>query len=254
MRASDNDSRRCIKGLRTDVRKDKCAPEHFTNSMDAMSENTFGVRVPERTLAEEILNFVTHGLGLALSVAGAVYLLSRPEMSYSLWVGCWIYSIALIALYAASTMSHSFVSDSQRVRYRTLDQICIFLVIAATYTPVSLKVCSDGWWNLPLVLIWLLAASGTYLKLRVTREKMVPVWFYVLTGWIPVVAIPRYSQHFGTDGLFWIGAGALCYVIGVVFLTNDHRNRFFHPIWHIMVIMGSVCHYIVICDYTVNAA
>ncbi|MEQ9410605.1 MAG: hemolysin III family protein [Fuerstiella sp.] len=200
-------------------------------------------------VSEESLNQMTHGIGLGLSILGAVHLLAQTDVDAVVRVGCWIYAVALVALFAASTLSHSFESDPHRTRYRTLDQICIFTVMAATYTPISLYVCPDGLWNLPLVMIWLMAVTGIILKLYVTGSEMVPVWFYVVLGLIPMLASPRLLQFLGPEGMFWVVAGGLCYVVGVLFLTNDHRSRFFHPIWHILVMLGSTCHYIVISEY-----
>ncbi|MEZ6126609.1 MAG: hemolysin III family protein [Planctomycetaceae bacterium] len=206
------------------------------------------------TQSEEIVNQITHGAGLALSVAGAVRLLNQSPPDAYLQAGCWIYAICLVALYAASTLSHSYRSEPHRTHYRTLDQIAIFTVMAATYTPVSLAACRDGWWNLPLILMWLLAGLGIYLKLRVTRAEMVPVWYYLLLGGIPMLAVWRLWQFSGVN-FAWLTAGGVCYVLGVVFLINDRRVPYFHGIWHLLVILGSVCHYVVIYNVVIyNAA
>jgi hemolysin III len=201
---------------------------------------------------EETLNQATHGVGFALSVVGAYHLLTHTPIDGYLSAGCWIYAVALVALFAASTLSHSYISGPLRTRYRTLDQLAIFTVMAATYTPMSLVACRDGWWNLPLVSMWLMAGLGMYLKIRVTREEMVPVWFYMVLGLIPLVAFPRIFQHIGATGAYWILTGGCCYLLGVIFLTNDRRVRYFHSVWHVLVIMGSVCHYIAITSYAMQ--
>lgn len=220
--------------------------------MQEMADSTYNSTVSSE-LSEETLNQVTHGVGCGLSIVGAVHLLTHSGTDLYLWAGCCIYAISMVALYAASTLSHSFVSEPQRTRYRTLDQICIFGMMAATYTPVSLCACRDGWWNLPLVLMWLMAGLGTYLKLRITKNEMVPVWFYILLGAIPLLATPRLLQFAGPDGMFWILAAGCCYLLGIIFLTNDHRHRLFHPIWHVLVILGSGCHYILITQHVTVA-
>jgi len=204
--------------------------------------------------ADEHINQLTHGAGLALSVVGAWHLLARVPVPTNLMPAVWVYVIALIALYAASTLSHSFVSEDKRRRWRTLDQICIFTVMAGTYTPMSLAVCSDGWWNLPLVLMWGLAGVGIFLKLRVTGDEMVPVWFYVIVASIPIIALPRILQYAGPGGFAWITAGGACYLLGVVFLTNDRKAPYLHAVWHVLVIMGSICHYIVIHEYAARVS
>ena len=217
--------------------------------MDNVHESQMAVA----ELPEEWVNQLTHGAGFALSVVGAWHLLNQTPPNASLTIGCWVYATALVALFAASTLSHSYVSGPLRTRYRTLDQLAIFTVMAATYTPLGLASCGDGIWNLPLILMWLMAGLGIYLKLRVTREEMVPVWFYVILGLIPIVSLPKILSHAGSEGLFWMIAGGCCYLLGVVFLTNDRRVKYFHSVWHVLVIMGSICHYIVICEYTLKA-
>ena len=196
---------------------------------------------------EETLNQLTHGAGLALSIVGAVRLLSNTGVDVYLKVGCWVYAIALVGLYAASTLSHSYVCEPRRTRYRTLDQIAIFGMMAATYTPVSLAICRDGFWNIPLVLMWFMAGLGTYLKLRVTKTEMVPVWFYVVMGLLPLLALPQLLRG-GGESLHWIIVGGICYLLGVVFLINDTKVRYFHGVWHVLVIMGSICHYFAVCS------
>jgi hemolysin III len=204
-------------------------------------------------IPEETLNQLTHGAGLILSIVGAVRLLTTTGTDVYLRAGCWIYAVALVVLYATSTLSHSFDADPHRTRYRTLDQIAIFGVMAATYTPLSLFACRDGWWNVPLLLIWVMAGIGVYLKLKVTKTEMVPVWFYVTTAALPLFAGPRLMQYTG-DTFFWVLAGACCYLLGVVFLVNDTRVRYFHSVWHVLVILGSICHYVVISDCAARAA
>jgi hemolysin III len=107
--------------------------------------------------------------------------------------------------------------------------------------------------NVPLLLIWVMAGVGVYLKLKVTKTEMVPVWFYVTTAALPLFAGPRLMQYTG-DTFFWVLAGACCYLLGVVFLVNDTRVRYFHSVWHVLVILGSICHYVVISDCAARAA
>lgn len=197
---------------------------------------------------DEGVNQLTHGIGLVLSLAGAGNLLANLSPSFHLQLGAWVYVIALVGLFMASFLSHSFITDPHRTRWRTIDQIAIFGVIAGTYTPVGLSI-GAGWWNVPLVLVWLAAGIGVYLKLKITRTEMVPVWFYVIVATIPLLALPRIFETFGSRGMAWIIAGGVCYVLGVIFLINDRKVQYFHAVWHILVILGSVCHYMVINNY-----
>lgn len=217
-----------------------------STSLSSVAEDT----PIQPALSEEGLNQFTHGIGFALSIWGAAHLLMQHGLNGSASVGYWIYAATLTSLYAASTLSHSFDDGPLRARYRTIDQICIFLFMAGIFTPISLA-CCDGWWQLPLVSMWLLVAIGVYWKLNHCGDEMVPVWFYLLVGAVPMLTFTRILHHMGTDGMLWILAAAVCYLVGVVFLVNDHRHRLFHPAWHLLVMLGSLCHYVAICDFTV---
>lgn len=211
-----------------------------------------GKQVAATAVSEETLNQITHGIGFALSIVGAVHLLSQPMTSSLTIVGSVVYCAALVAMFGISTLSHSFDRDPLRERFRTLDQICIFVFMAAIFTPVSLRCCSDGLWNVPLFMMWIMAAIGTWLKLNVAKREMVSVWFYMALGAIPMVSFPRLLTTLGTDGVLWVLGAACCYLVGLIFLTNDHRHRYFHPVWHICVIMGSFCHYMLIYGHTIQ--
>ena len=203
----------------------------------------------------ETINQWTHGAGFLLSVIGSIALLwvAHTSGNFRLQLGCWIYVVTLVLLYAASTLSHSFLQDPLRNRFRTLDQVCIFLMIAGNYTPVGMIFCQSGWSATPLYVVWALALVGCWVKLYVTKERMVPLWFYVCTSWIPSLAMLEVSKHIGWDGMCWVFAGAASYCLGVVFFANDHKANWFHGVWHLLVIGGSACHYVVVYKYTALA-
>src|SRR5690349_10534756 len=100
-----------------------------------------GIDPHSRSLAEEIVNSLTHGIGLILSLAGSSILLSRvlSHPDPRRLVGCTIFATALVAVYAASTFSHALPSPAWRRAFRILDQSCIYLLIVGTYTPFALE-------------------------------------------------------------------------------------------------------------------
>ena len=199
-------------------------------------------------LTPELLNQLTHGAGLLLSIPAAIHLISQP-MDSVVWVGNLVYVFAFVLLLAASTLSHTYLTDPDREWWRTVDQFCIFLFMAAVYTPVSLHVCRDGLWNIPLILMWVTAIAGCLAKVRVTGTEMVPVWYYLLVGFQPLICVTR-LWHMGPGAIGWIAAGAACYLVGVWFLMNDHRRWYFHAIWHVLVMSGMTCQYMLILKYT----
>jgi hemolysin III len=202
---------------------------------------------------EEIANCITHALGCVLSIAGTV-VLTRAMAQYGdtvQIVGVSVYGATLVALYAASTLSHSFEQPQLRHFFRTVDQVCIFLLIAGTYTPVALTYLREGWWWTLFITVWGCAIAGIFFKLFFTRLQNVSVSAYVLLGWLPVVGIKPIIETMPVPAMLWFAAGGLCYTIGVVFLLRDDRVPFFHATWHVLVIAGSACHYYAVLTYMV---
>jgi hemolysin III len=204
---------------------------------------------PRRRLiiAEETANLLTHGAGLLLATVGSVLLWHLAETRGDYWhrLGCGIYSVTLVTLYAASTLSHSFYRPAVRHFFRMLDQVCIFLLIAGTYTPFALDYFRDGWSSLLLVAIWLLALAGVFFKVFFSRLHNVATSFYILLGWFPALFAKPILERVPADVLAWGVAGGVMYTLGTLFLSRDHRP-YWHAIWHLFVIAGSACHYIAV--------
>lgn len=199
-----------------------------------------------RSLAEEIANSVTHGIGLILSLVGSSILLIQLLSFPDAWrfVGCGSFATALVAVYTASTLSHAVPRPAWRRAFRILDQACIYLLIVATYTPFSLEYLRFGWWWPLLLLMWAGALVGFFSKLLFShRIDAVTIWSYLLLGWLPIVPAWLYVDLIPWGALTWILIGGLCYTAGTVFLVLDHRPWHFHAIWHLFVIAGSVCHF-----------
>ncbi len=208
-----------------------------------------------RFATDEVLNQWTHGLGFVLSLPAGWWVLHTAARGSNDWlfVGCLLYVVSQSLLYAASTLSHSVHGGIWRHRFRTLDQVCIFLFIAGGFSPFGLTFLRDGGWGVLLVAMWVLSLAGVIAKLFFTKFGNVSVWFYMLVGWIPILALPYYLRYLGVGGVAWILAGAAMYCIGTWFLANDERP-FFHPMWHVLVLIGSTCHYIVTLNYVVGCA
>jgi hemolysin III len=204
---------------------------------------------------EELANSITHALGLVLSIAGTAVLLARAaHFGDALQVvGVSVYGATLVALYAASTLSHSFERPRIRHFFRTVDQVCIFLLIAGTFTPISLTYFRGGWWWALFLSVWGLALVGIFFKLFFTRLHNVSISAYVLLGWLPIVAIKPIVQIVPSAVLWWVLAGGILYTIGTLFLLKDDRVPYFHAAWHVFVIAGSACHYYAVLSLTPSA-
>jgi hemolysin III len=219
--------------------------------MDWKQELQHEVEVVER-ISEEIANSITHGIGLALAAVAAAALMIQAVGQGDVWfiASCAIYAVTLVALYAASTLSHVFHSSRLRTLFRILDQACIYLLIAGTFTPFALVYLRHGWWLLLFAVMWAIALAGFFSKvLWAHRIEAVSTSIYLALGWLPVTSVRTILQLVPAACLWWMLAGGLCYTVGTIFLALDRKVPFFHATWHLLVIAGSACHFIGIYGY-----
>jgi hemolysin III len=201
---------------------------------------------------EEFANTITHGLGLVLSLLGAIGMAITVLRVGDVWrvSGCMIFVFNLVAVYAMSTLSHSCSTPRLKRFFRTLDQGFIYLLIVATYTPFSLTFLRTSVWWLFLAVMWAIALWGFVSKtVFVHRADAVAIWIYVVLGWMPVVALPSLIGQVPQVALWWMLVGGLCYTVGTLFLRLDKRIPHFHAVWHLFVIAGSACHFFAILFY-----
>ncbi len=217
--------------------------------MESM-DRSISVSLPERTVSEETVNQITHGLGFACSLLAAGVLMNVVFGRHDTWrtAGVAIYAASLVALYAASTLSHSFSHAGLRSFFRMIDQVCIFLFITCGFTAFALVYLRHSHWWVFTAIMWGLTLVGIVMRVAKPEESLSTA-FFLLLGWIPVVIIPEILRSTGAGGLSLIVAGGLSYSIGTLFLTNDHRVPYFHGVWHVLVMIGTSCHFVFILHY-----
>lgn len=202
-------------------------------------------------LGDEWANSITHGVGLLLSCIGLVILLMVSLESENFWkmVSFGVYGASLVLLYAASTLYHSSKKPVLKKLFRTLDHCAIYLLIAGTYTPITILVLDESWGMTLFSVVWGLAAMGMFYKIAFkNRFKAFSTSIYLLMGWLIIIAAEPFMNSFPYEGICWIAAGGASYTGGVIFYVMDKR-RFFHAIWHLFVMGGSLCHYLAILLY-----
>ena len=200
------------------------------------------------SVGEEIANSITHGIGTALSVIGGIALIVFAALYGDIWrlVSFSIYSVTLIILYLASTLYHSVRDPQLKKIFKILDHVCIYLLIAGTYTPFLLVSLRGPWgWTL-LGVIWGLALIGIIFKtLSAQRFRRVLVLGYLLMGWLCVIAGHELLVRVPAGGLFWLALGGVLYTVGVLFYAW-RKLPYGHAIWHLFVLGGSLCHYLAV--------
>jgi hemolysin III len=218
-------------------------------------------RVPQHyNLSDILANAITHGIGAALAIAGAAYLIVASTRGTVLdIVSCSVFSATLVLVYICSTLYHSLVRTRARHVFQILDHSSIYLLIAGTYTPFTLiSLRGPLGWSV-FGVEWSLAIAGIISK-SVALERFKEGWLAVLSavvylfqGWVIVIAVGPLVHAIGWHGVAWLGAGGMAYTLGIVFFALDSR-RFFHAAWHIFVLAGSIAHYFAILFYVLPPA
>ena len=207
------------------------------------------------TLNPETANQLTHAFGCILSLCGAVLIISSAWATGGTLrlLGCTVYALALVGVYAASTLSHSFRDVRRRTFFRMLDQICILLLVVGSYTPFALVHALSGMWWIILAVMWSCALVGIWRRIRRPAASL-PIPLFMVMGWMPVFALGTAWQLTGLSGIGLILGGALAYSGGTWFLANDHRKPYFHAVWHLSAITGSAFHFAFLLHFVALAA
>lgn len=204
-----------------------------------------------QTPLEEQLNAWIHGIGAALGVAGIVLLIMYSHSNTVEVFSVIVYGFSIVILFLASTLYHSIQNESSKHILRIIDHISIYLLIAGTYTPVTLIMLSEsrGW--LLFGLVWGIAAFGVILKLFFTgRYEFFSVLFYLVMGWLIVFDFSALAENMATNGLLLLFDGGLFYTVGIVFYAIE-KIPYNHVIWHLFVLGGAICHFFMIFFYVI---
>ena len=205
-----------------------------------------------QSLFEERLNALTHAIGALMGIAALVLLVvyNSEKTNWSLF-SVIVYGISIIILFSSSTLYHAVQNQKQKHYFRIIDHISIYLLIAGTYTPVALIALeqSKGW--LIFWVVWSIALLGLVLKLFFTgRFEVFSVILYLIMGWLIVVDFSNLAQFIGTNGTLLLFAGGLFYTLGIVFYAI-HKIPFNHVIWHLFVLGGAICHFLLVFFYVI---
>ena len=200
------------------------------------------------TLGEEIFNSVSHGAGAGLSIAGTVILIITSVIYTNPWgvVSSCIYGASLIILYTMSTLYHSFTNKKAKAFFRIMDHNTIFLLIAGTYTPITLYFLNGaiGW--VLFGIVWGAAILGIVMNsINLEKARIPSIFCYVAVGWVIIFAIKPLLGAMATIPLIFLLIGGGFYTLGIVFYAIK-KVKYFHSIWHLFTIGGSVFHYFAI--------
>ncbi len=204
-------------------------------------------------LSEAAANWVTHGLGLLLALVGAPVLvvLAHRVGSPSHVVAVGVYGLSVILLYTASTRYHLLQDKPGEYARLMTDHICIYFLIAGTYTAICMTVLREQgpWGWAMLAAIWVLAIGGTVFKVIAgLRYARVSLALYIIMGWLAVASLWPLIRSTPVSALVLLLVGGVFYTGGTIFYARVWigKMRYAHAVWHLAVVAGSVFHYFAI--------
>ena len=201
---------------------------------------------------EEFWNTITHFAGFTLCLVGIplLFYFNQNLASLSL-VACALFSLGLLMVYGSSSAYH-FVTDHQlKKKLRILDHISIYYLILGSYAPMCLITLHDSSGLTIFLTVLTLAVVGTIKKLFFTgKYGFISLFLYLLMGWMIVFYIRSFINLIDFRAIVLIAIGGLFYTSGVVFYARD-KKKYFHAIWHLFVLGGSLFHYLAVLLYIV---
>jgi len=202
-----------------------------------------------------------HLVGFFLSIAALFFLVYYAAKNASIYhvIGFSIFGASLILLYSASTIYHLLPEGTKvRERMRKIDHMMIFVLIAGTYTPICLVPLKGVWGLALLIIIWLIAFIGIFLKMFFfSAPRWLSTILYIVMGWLVIVAFYPLVKTLPIGGVIWLIVGGVFYTIGGIvygFKRPDFGLKFFgfHEFFHIFVILGSISHFILMIVYVMK--
>ena len=220
--------------------------EHFLprqRKNKARQRKRLALGLPRYTLGEEIFSAVSHGVSALFALGALVWLLLTCEKTPLHLTCAALYGATMVLLYTVSTLYHGLGLNRAKVVFRSLDHCTIFLLIAGTYTPITL-VCLGGWKGWALFgFVWASAVLGVVLNaVSVERFQKFSMACYLAMGWVVVLAMGDFYRAASPLSFWCLLAGGILYTVGAALYGVGKKIPYIHPVFHLFVLAGSVLH------------
>ena len=206
---------------------------------------------------EEILNVITHGIGAILSIPAFIVLMleSYKQANISNMLIYMVYGISLMVLYFSSSLYHGVQNPKWRNPLNVWDHISIYILIAGSYGPfvlIGLQGTVIGW--VIFSIVWTFAVIGIFLKIfYFGKYNILSAIAYVIMGWVAIIGINTMIEMLPMPALYWLFGGGIAYTVGAILFMFDDKIPYNHAIFHLLVLVGSACHFYAIYTYLLMA-
>ena len=212
-------------------------------------------QLPDYTKGEEIFNMVSHIVGGGFGVIALVVCVAVAAVHGSVWgiISSIIYGVSLILLYTMSSVYHGLRPNMGKKVMQVLDHCTIYFLIAGTYTPVALCAIRPqfpGWGWAIFGIVWgVSAVAVVFTAIDLKKYAKFSMACYIGLGWCVVLAVKPTIQSVPVGGLVWLLIGGIAYTVGAVLYGLGSKHRYMHSVFHLFVLLGSICHFISIVGY-----
>lgn len=208
---------------------------------------------------KELTSAFTHLGGAVFGIIGTILLINISISSDNsvMLAAFLIFGISMVLMYSTSTTYHLIDKSKEKAKLvmRKLDHIMIFVFVAGSYTPICLLILNNSVGNKLLALVWSITLIGVIIKLCwITAPNWVSSVLYISMGWVAVWFFSPLINLMPKRGMYWLVAGGLFYTVGGVIYAlkrpNLNKKYFgFHELFHIFILVGSLCHYVMMYFY-----
>lgn len=206
-------------------------------------EDRVRLSLPLYSLGEEIFSAISHGVAALFGAAMLVLQLIYCEKTPVTVVSVSIFGGTMVLLYTVSMLYHALGVNKAKKVFRVLDHCTIFLLIAGTYTPITLCCLKGAVGAVLFGVVWIAAIIGIVLNaVSVERFKKVSMICYISMGWVVVLAMKTVLQEMSPVGLWFLLAGGIAYTAGAVVYGFGKKIPYMHSVWHLFVLVGSILH------------
>ena len=207
--------------------------------------------LPTYSLGEELMNSISHCVGALLGIAALVLCIVRAALKIDTVgaagvVGVSIYGSSLVILYCMSTLYHALTNKTAKKVFRVFDHTSIYLLIAGTYTPITLVTLRGAKGSVLFGIVWGIAVLGITLNsISIERFKVFSIISYIVMGWAVIFGGKDILSSISTTAMIFLLIGGVCYTIGIIFYALK-KVKWMHSVWHFFVLAGSITHFFAI--------
>ena len=209
-------------------------------------------QLPNYSKNEELFNMVSHIVGSAVGIAGMVLCIIRSVLNHNGFglAGSIVFGVSMILLYTVSSVYHGLHASMGKRVMQVVDHCTIYVLISGTYTPLLLSAMRPidpvASWVL-FGIVWALAAVGiAFTAIDLNKYKVFSMVCYMAIGWCIIFKLPLLISAIGWGGFALILGGGILYTIGAILYGKGREKTFMHCVFHVFVILGSICHILAI--------